>query len=87
MQQKSFYVEHFHQIEGPVKGRALFDQYFRGEVHDDTLVWDTGTRHWCRFVELKVFYTGVRQGRPTFRSPPDHITDAFDLASGPSVKG
>ncbi len=64
MQQKSFYVEHFHQIEGPVKGRKLLDQYFRGEIHDDTLIWDTGTRHWFRFIELKAFLYSVQAVLP-----------------------
>ncbi len=66
MQQKSFYFEHRHQIEGPVKGRALFDHYFKGELHDDTLIWDTGRRHWYRFVELKLFYATVPDGGLTF---------------------
>jgi hypothetical protein len=66
MHQKFFYIEHLHQVEGPVKCRRLFEYYRNGHIHDRTLIWDSSRRHWYPFIELRWFYT------MTFRPTPEN---------------
>jgi len=78
MQQKSFYLEHLQQIEGPVNCSRLFDHYYNGEIHDCTLIWDSCRRCWYRFVELKLFYITTRQASMAFRPAPGGKYPATD---------
>lgn len=51
---RSFFLVRLSGIKGPLTFSKVLDEYFDGQIHDTTPVWDSVFRRWYEFAKLKV---------------------------------
>ena len=59
--QGTFFLAGSWWIEGPMSWSKVLEQYFNGQIHDETRVWHSLHRCWYRFAELKLIVVTKRE--------------------------